>query len=104
MNLPSAISLNKNQAFKLENGQIIVIKYKNENLLEIRGKNLMRLIWHVGNRHIPCEIKEERFLIKNDPIIRDLVEKLGGEVKSITQTFTPEGGAYGFGRTHSHKH
>ena len=104
VNLPETKSLNHHHAFKLENGMLVKIKLKKEPLLEISGKNLMQLVWHIGNRHIPCEIAKNKIFIQNDLVIKEMIEKLGGEVKSINQTFSPEGGAYGLGRTHSHKH
>ena len=104
VNLPKTKSLNENQAFKLQNGHFIIIKNKKENLLEIRGKNLSQLIWHIGNRHLPCQIEENRILIQDDAVILDMVLKLNGNVKKVNEKFKPEGGAYGMGRTHSHKH
>ena len=104
VNLPETKSLSKNQAFKLENGKYIMIKSKEEKLLEITGDNLMQLIWHIGNRHIPCQIKKNKIFIQNDKVIEDMIKKLGGKIKPVKQTFNPEGGAYGIGRTHSHKH
>ena len=104
VNLPKLKSLNENQAFKLQNGHFIIIKNKKENLLEIKGKNLMQLIWHIGNRHIPCQIKKDRILIQYDEVIKKMILKLGGKVKKVSKPFQPEGGAYGIGRTHSHKH
>ena len=83
---------------------MIIIKLKKEKLLEITGENLMQLIWHIGNRHIPCEIKKNKIFIQNDKVIENMIKKLGGKIKLVEQTFTPEGGAYGIGRTHSHKH
>ena len=55
----------------------------------------MQLIWHIGNRHIPCEIKQNKIFIQNDAIIKDMIKKLGGKVRAVKQTFAPEGGAYG---------
>ena len=104
VNLPKTISLNENQAFKLQNGHFIIIKNKKENLLEIKGKNLSQLIWHIGNRHIPCDIQKDKIFILYDQTIKNMVIKLGGKVKKVFKTFKPEGGAYGIGRTYSHKH
>ena len=104
MNLPKTKSLNENQAFKLQNGHFIIIKNKKENLLEIKGKNLSQLIWHIGNRHIPCDIQKDKIFIQYDKIIKKMVIKLGGKVKKVFKVFKPEGGAYGIGRTHTHKH
>jgi len=104
VNLPKTKSLNENQAFKLQNGHFIIIKNKKENLLEIKSKNLCQLIWHIGNRHIPCDIQKNKIFIQYDQILRNMIIKLGGKVKKVFKPFKPEGGAYGVGRTHSHKH
>ena len=75
-----------------------------ENLIEITGDNLKQIIWHIGNRHLPCQIEENRILIQDDAVILEMVLKLHGNVKKVFEKFKPEGGAYGLGRTHSHKH
>ena len=56
-------SVFNDQAFKLRHGKIIKIKSKEERLIEIRSSNLNRLVWHIGNRHIPCQIETDRILI-----------------------------------------
>ena len=62
------------------------------------------LAWHIGNRHTPCQIEEGSLLIQNDPVIRHMLETLGATLEEVEAPFTPEGGAYGHGRTHSHEH
>ena len=57
VNLPETISLKENSSFVLENGSFILIKYAKEPLLEIVSENLMKIVWHIGNRHIPCQIE-----------------------------------------------
>ena len=104
VNLSETKSLNPGQAFKLDNKELIKVHAKEEELLEIKGKNLMQLIWHIGNRHIPSQIEEQRILIQNDKVIGDMILRLGGKINTIKETFNPEGGAYGMGRTHGHKH
>ena len=104
VNLKETISVDENQFFELENGKLIKIISKEENLIEIKGKNLKQIIWHIGNRHLPCQIEETRILIQEDPVILDMILKLKGNVNKVFEKFKPEGGAYGMGRTHSHKH
>ena len=104
VNLSETISLKKNDGFLLDNGSIILIKSAEEELLEITSNNLMKITWHIGNRHIPCQIENERLLIQVDKVIENLIIKLGGHVKKVKEEFNPEGGAYGLGRTHGHKH
>ena len=104
VNLEETVSFNENDFFELENGNLIKVISKKENLIEITGNNLKQIIWHIGNRHLPCQIEEKRILIQDDAVILEMIIKLNGNVKKIFEKFIPEGGAYGMGRTHSHKH
>ena len=104
VNLEETVSVDENEFFELENGNLIRVISKEENLIEIKGENLKQIIWHIGNRHLPCQIEENRILIQDDAVILDMVLKLNANIKKVTEKFKPEGGAYGMGRTHSHKH
>ena len=104
VDLKNTISLKKDDMFKLDSGLLINVRYKIEELLEIKGYNLMHLIWHIGNRHIPCQIEENRILIQNDKVIEEMILRLNGQTKVVLEAFDPEGGAYGIGRTHGHRH
>ena len=104
VNLEETVSVNENNFFELENGNLIKVLSKEENLIEITGDDLKQIIWHIGNRHLPCQIEENRILIQDDAVILDMVLNLHGNVKKVFEKFKPEGGAYGIGRTHSHKH
>ena len=104
VDLKNTISLKKDDMFKLDSGLLINVRYKIEELLEIKGNNLMHLIWHIGNRHIPCQIEKDRVLIQFDKVIGDMILRLGGKINQVKESFNPEGGAYGMGRTHGHKH
>ena len=104
VDLKNTISLKKDDMFKLDSGLLINVRYKIEELLEIKGNNLMHLIWHIGNRHIPCQIEENRILIQNDKVIEKMILRLNGQTKVVLEAFDPEGGAYGIGRTHGHRH
>ena len=104
VNLEETVSVDENHYFELENGNLIKVISKEENLIEVSGDNLKQIIWHIGNRHLPCQIEENRILIQDDAVILDMILKLHGNVKKVFEKFDPEGGAYGMGRTHSHKH
>ena len=104
VDLKNTISLKKDDMFKLDSGLLINVRYKIEELLEIKGNNLMHLIWHIGNRHIPCQIEDNRILIQNDKVIEEMILRLNGQTKVVLEAFDPEGGAYGIGRTHGHRH
>ncbi|MCW8843077.1 MAG: urease accessory protein UreE, partial [Rhodobacteraceae bacterium] len=84
--------------------RLIEVKAAEEDLFEIAGGDLTRLAWHIGNRHTPCQIEAGRLLIQRNHVMHDMLEKLGATITEITAPFTPEGGAYGHGRTHGHSH
>ena len=104
VDLEKTTSLDHGDALALEDGRLIEIVAAAEALYEVTGADLTRLAWHIGNRHTPCQIEANRLLIMADSVIGHMLEHLGASVKEITAPFTPEGGAYGHGRTHSHEH
>lgn len=104
VDLPQTTSLDHGGVLVLEDGGEIRIVAAPEPLIEVRGEPLHRLAWHIGNRHTPCQIEPDRLLIQRDHVIRDMLERLGAELRDVTEPFTPDGGAYGHGRTHSHDH
>ncbi len=103
VDLEQTTSLDQGDALERADGRMIEVVAAEEDLLAITG-DLPRLGWHIGNRHTPCQIAEGRLLIQRDPVIRHMLEHLGAGVVEVVEPFTPEGGAYGHGRTHSHEH
>jgi len=57
-------SLNHGDAFILSDGTLIEVLAAQEPLIEIRGDDLVRIAWHIGNRHTPCQIESSRLLIQ----------------------------------------
>ena len=104
VDLEKTTSLNHGDAFELTDGRLIAVFAADEELLEITGKDLTRIAWHVGNRHTPCQIEMGRLLIQRDHVIRDMLVQVGATVREVVEPFSPEGGAYGHGLTHSHAH
>ena len=104
VDLPQTTSLNHGGVLLTEDGDEIEIVAAPENLLEVTGHDLTRIAWHIGNRHTPCQIESGRLLIQPAHVIADMLMKLGAATRPVTEPFTPEGGAYGHGRTHGHSH
>lgn len=104
VDLPHTTSLNHGDALELSDGRMVEVQAAPEQLFAIASHDLTRVAWHVGNRHTPCQIEPGRLLIQRDHVIRDMLEKIGATVTEVVEPFTPEGGAYGHGRTHSHAH
>ena len=106
LDLPEPTDLRDGVSLLLDDGGAIRVLAAPEPLAEVRatGQTLARLAWHVGNRHTPCEVREDRLLIQRDHVLEDMLRGLGAEVAHIEAPFQPEGGAYGHGRTHGHSH
>ncbi|MEM1399682.1 MAG: urease accessory protein UreE, partial [Pseudomonadota bacterium] len=95
------------EGLRLDDGSIIAVQAADEDLVEITCTSqaeLIRVAWHLGNRHLPTQLMDGKLRIRNDHVFVDMVEKLGATVKSISAPFQPEGGAYGHGQVHSHDH
>lgn len=104
VDLPQTTSLNHGGVLQLADGREVAIAAAVEPLLEVRGASLHRIAWHIGNRHTPCQIEADRLLIQRDHVMADMLSKIGADVAEVVEPFTPEGGAYGHGRTHGHDH
>jgi urease accessory protein len=58
---------------------------------------LLRSAYHLGNRHVPVEITIDWLRFQPDPVLKDMLEKMGLAVSEENVPFHPEAGAY-----HSH--
>lgn len=103
VDLAETTSLGAGDALETTTGALIEIAAAAEPLLRVTG-DLVRLAWHIGNRHTPCQIAGDHLLIRDDHVLAAMLRQLGADVVSVTVPFTPEGGAYGLGRTMGHDH
>lgn len=104
---PSAIHLHHCDGLELEDGRIVEVLAEPEKLVEIAADNaahLVKIAWHLGNRHLPTQLMGETLRIRRDHVIEDMVARLGGRLTPLSAPFDPEGGAYGHGRTQGHDH
>jgi urease accessory protein len=107
IDLEKATVLNDGDALKLEDGGLVAIKAAEEKLLEIRAENPLRLLkvtWHLGNRHTPAEITAEAIYIEDDHVIAEMVRGQGCSLTPVTRAFRPERGAYEHDCGHDHHH
>jgi urease accessory protein len=97
LDLEQAVALRGGDALVLEDGRLIEVVAAPEPLLEIRGRDpqhLVRIGWHLGNRHLPTQIMAKALRIRRDHVIEAMVTGLGARVIEIEAPFDPEGGAY----------
>ncbi|WP_103874279.1 urease accessory protein UreE [Bosea lathyri] len=103
LDLDKATALGDGDAVKLEDGRLVLIKAAAQSLLEIRAENplrLMRVAWHIGNRHTPAEVTADAIYIENDHVLAEMVRGQGCAMNAVTRPFQPERGAYDHGHDH----
>lgn len=98
LDLSMAQLLRHGDGLLLDNGYIIEVHAAPELLYRVSAnsiQHLLRLTWHMGNRHLPTQVIDDHILIRRDHVIKEMLEGLGAKVIDIEAPFTPEGGAYG---------
>ncbi len=104
LDLENAVALRGADALVLEDGRLVEVVAAAEPLAEIRCKDpahLVRVAWHLGNRHLPTQITARGLRIRRDHVIEAMVTGLGARIVEIEAPFDPEGGAYA-GGGHGH--
>lgn len=107
LDLPETVALRHGDGLGLEDGGIVEVSAAPEPLAEIRAHNadhMIRIAWHLGNRHLPTQMVGRKLRIRRDHVIEDMARGLGAEVTAIEAAFDPEGGAYAHGGRHHHAH
>ena len=110
LDLEKATVLNDGDGLKLEDGRLVQVKAAAQKLLEVRAENplrLLRVAWHIGNRHTPAEITADAIYIEEDHVLAEMVRGQGCSVTAVERPFQPEKGAYdqgGHGHHHGHDH
>ncbi len=97
LDLPEAVALRGGDALILEDGRLIEIIAAPEELAEIRcpdARQLARVAYHIGNRHVQAEIMAKGIRIRRDHVLEDMVKGLGAKVMHIEAPFEPDTGAY----------
>jgi urease accessory protein len=106
LDLENAVALRGGDALVLDDGRLVEVVAAPEPLVEIRGADphhLIRVAWHLGNRHLPTQIMPKGLRIRRDHVIEAMVKGLGARVIEIEAPFDPEGGAYA-DPAHDHAH
>jgi urease accessory protein len=107
LDLEATIALRGGDALVLEDGRLIEVVAAPEPLVEIRGTDphhLVRVAWHLGNRHLPTQIVGKGLRIRRDHVIEAMVQGLGARLVEIEAPFDPEGGAYAAVHEVAHDH
>src|ERR1700744_4922038 len=86
LDLEKAVAVRGGDALVLEDGRLVEVVAAAEPLIEIRGadpQHLVRIAWHLGNRHLPTQIVPRGLRIRRDHVIEEMVRGLGGRLIAI---------------------
>jgi urease accessory protein len=104
LDLPHARHLAEGDGLELDSGGYLRVCAAAEPVLEIAAADrasLLRIAWHLGNRHLPLQVVGECLRIRADHVIAEMVSGLGGRIVPLEAPFDPEFGAYA-GPAHGH--
>jgi len=103
--LPRGTILRDGDALVAEDGSFVRVVAAPQPVLRatcVDPHVLLRAAYHLGNRHTPVEVGADYLQLELDPVLRDLLLRLGLKVVEIEAPFQPEAGAYGGGHKHGH--
>ena len=66
--------------------------------------DLTRAAYHLGNRHMPIELKPDHLKIEPYHVLADLLRAMHLIVNTVDEAFEPEGGAYSAATHAGHHH
>jgi urease accessory protein len=105
LDLDRATLIEDGDAVALEDGRLVEVRAAPERLVEITSEDallLKKVIWHLGNRHVPAEIAEDAVYIAEDHVLVEMVRGLGARARRVERPFRPERGAYDGVNGHEH--
>ena len=107
LNLAEVATLREGDILQLDTGDGIKIQAADEAVVDVMCADtaaLVRIAWHLGNRHLPTQLMGNKLRIRQDHVIEEMLVILGADPVRLDAPFNPEGGAYGHGETEGHSH
>ncbi len=99
-----------------EDGSLVAVKARDQPILVVTAHRdtgstlaLLRAAYHLGNRHVPLEVRADRLQLEPDHVLAEMLERMGLHVENTVGPFEPEAGAYdtassGHGHDHAQGH
>jgi urease accessory protein len=106
LDLDEAVALRDGDGIMLDDGAIVRVAGQVEPLAEIAARTplaLVRLAWHIGNRHTDAQIVGNRLRIRRDHVLEEMVGGLGATVTPVNAPFDPEAVAPHDRHGHAHE-
>jgi len=97
LDLPTAVAMADRDGVQLDDGTWFIVRAAPEPVVDVahpEPRQLVRLAWHLGNRHVPTEIRGDALRIRPDHVIEEMLRGFAATVVKRQAAFQPEGGAY----------
>ncbi len=108
--LPRGTLVRGGDVLVAEDGSLVTVLAAPQTVLRITACtshgspfDLTRAAYHLGNRHVPIELKPDHLKIEPDHVLAEMLRSMHLIVNEVSESFEPEGGAYSAGG-HSHGH
>jgi urease accessory protein len=110
--LPRGTAVRGGDVLVAEDGSLITVLAAPQSVLKITHctahgtpYDLIRAAYHLGNRHVPIELKPDHLKIEPDHVLADMLRAMHLIVNAVEEAFEPENGAYATGGHHGgHSH
>ena len=105
--LDRGVSLRHGNALQAADGALYLVEAAPEPVSVVTADKpglLMRVAYHLGNRHLSLQVTADRLLYQSDHVLDDMVTGLGATVSHELHAFQPEDGAYHSHGSHGHHH
>ena len=87
------VTLRDGDGLVLEDGAVVQVAGHAEPLVEVSAKeraDVVRLAWHIGNRHTDIQFVDNAFRIRRDHVLEQMLKGLGAMTKEVEAPFDPE--------------
>ena len=101
--LPRGTILSDGALLRGDDGRLVVVRAAKERVSRVQSTDLLlltRVTYHLGNRHVPLEIRSGVVSYAHDHVLDELVRHLGLAPEFEVAPFEPEQGAYAEGSHH----
>ena len=110
--LPRGTAVRGGDVLVAEDGSFVLVRAAPQPVLVVRHCSehgapfdLLRAAYHLGNRHVPLELRPDHLKLEPDHVLADMLRQQHLIVTEANEAFEPEGGAYvGGGHGHGHDH
>lgn len=110
--LPRGTAVRGGDVLVAEDGSFVLVRAAPQPVLVVRHCSehgtpfdLLRAAYHLGNRHVPLELRPDHLKLEPDHVLADMLRQQHLIVTEANEAFEPEGGAYvGGGHGHGHAH